>query len=169
VLIKRGQLAPGHHSIIRRVKADMEPARVKLMMVDNKRAVKGPDIDCASLLHLCHARCCSLQVKLSEEDIAGGRLRWNLDEPYILRQNPDHGYCENLQPNGGCGVYEDRPAACRAYDCRKDTRVWEDFEKKIPAATPYWIVPLGEWGKPREPSDTPATEAPDVADEPTEP
>jgi hypothetical protein len=30
-------------------------------------------------------------------------------------------------------VYEHRPAICRTYDCRKDPRIWIDFEKRIPA------------------------------------
>jgi hypothetical protein len=28
-------------------------------------------------------------------------------------------------------VHEHRPVPCRAYDCRKDNKIWLDFEKKI--------------------------------------
>jgi Fe-S-cluster containining protein len=90
-----------------------------------------------------------MDVKMSKEDLDEGRLRWNYEEPYLLRKNPDTGYCERLSPEGGCCVYDDRPAACRIYDCRNDKRVWEDFEKRIPAAPPYFIVPLGEWDMPK--------------------
>ena len=31
-----------------------------------------------------------------------------------------------------CGVYAQRPIPCRAYDCRRDARVWIDFENRIP-------------------------------------
>jgi hypothetical protein len=30
-------------------------------------------------------------------------------------------------------VYEKRLLVCRQYDCRKDTRVWTDWENKVPA------------------------------------
>lgn len=147
-LIERGQLGPGHHRLVRRIKADHAPLRVHLTMVDDKRSLRGPDIDCASLLHLCKARCCSFKVPLSKEDLAEHRLRWNLDEPYVLPRSVAHGYCENLRADGACQVYEDRPAVCRTYDCRTDRRVWSDFEQRIPAELPFTIVPLGAWDEP---------------------
>lgn len=147
LFVQRGQLARGHHSLIRRVKADHSPLKVHLTQVVDKRSVKVPDIDCASLMHLCRARCCSMDVAMSKEDLDEGRLGWNYEEPYLLRKNPATGYCEKLSPEGGCCVYDDRPAVCRTYDCRNDKRVWEDFEKRIPAEHPFFIVPLGEWDK----------------------
>lgn len=145
LLIKRGDLAPGHHRIARKVIADRSPIKVHLRVVENKRSIQGPDIDCASLLHLCHARCCSLRVQLSEEDLYEGRLKWDLQQPYLLRRSVETGYCENLDSKGRCCVYEDRPAVCRSFDCRKDPRVWQDFEKKIPAELPFHVTPLGDW------------------------
>jgi Fe-S-cluster containining protein len=145
LLVERGDLAPAHHRIAREVRADHSPRTVRLRVIENKRAIKGPDIDCASLLHLCHARCCSLQVELSPEDLEDRRLKWDLEEPYVLRRSAATGYCENLESSGRCCVYEDRPAMCRNYDCRKDPRVWKDFDNKIPVEPPYHIVPLGEW------------------------
>lgn len=147
-LIERGQLGPGHHGLARRVKADHSPLRVHLTMIDDKRAVTGPDIDCASLMHLCKARCCAFKVPLSKEDLEEKRLRWRIDEPYLLPRSVEHGYCENLRADGGCNVYEDRPAVCRQYDCRTDKRVWIDFEQRLPVETPYFLVPLGAWDDP---------------------
>ena len=31
-----------------------------------------------------------------------------------------------------CTIYERRPGLCRTYDCRGDTRIWLDFERRIP-------------------------------------
>ena len=145
LLIRRGQLGPGHSGLVRRVKADHSPARVHLTLVADKRAVQGSDVDCASLMHLCKARCCAMDVALSRQDIEEGRLRWDLDKPYLLAKNLDNGYCANLRPDGGCCAYDDRPAVCRQYDCRNDKRVWVDFEKRIPVDPPHFVVPLGEW------------------------
>jgi Fe-S-cluster containining protein len=42
------------------------------------------------------------------------------------------GYCTHLDRcTGGCRVYEQRPIPCRGYDCRKDKRIWLDFEKGV--------------------------------------
>jgi Fe-S-cluster containining protein len=38
-----------------------------------------------------------------------------------------------MTDDGDCTIYERRPGACRAYDCRRDARVWIDFEARIPA------------------------------------
>ena len=42
------------------------------------------------------------------------------------------GYCRHLDRKGcRCTVYANRPVPCRAYDCRKDKRIWADFENRI--------------------------------------
>jgi Fe-S-cluster containining protein len=38
-----------------------------------------------------------------------------------------------MNADGACTIYERRPGACRAYDCRNDRRVWLDFEARVPA------------------------------------
>jgi hypothetical protein len=30
-----------------------------------------------------------------------------------------------------CTVHQNRPVPCRAYDCRKDHRIWSDFDQRI--------------------------------------
>ena len=30
-----------------------------------------------------------------------------------------------------CAIHAHRPVPCRGYDCRKDKRIWENFEEKI--------------------------------------
>ena len=140
LLIERGHLAPAHGALLRRIRA-AAPGVVKLSMVTEKRAIASPDVDCASLLHLCKGRCCAMAVSLSEEDLRDRRLAWELQQPYLLRRDPDHGYCSYLGEHGRCQVYEDRPATCRQYDCRRDPRVWRDWEAREPAPLPWHLVP----------------------------
>ena len=92
----------------------------------------GVEIDCENRVHLCRAACCRLTVGLSTEDVKEGLLRWETHMPYALAHARD-GYCVHMEPGTcRCTVYEHRPIPCRAYDCRKDERIWVDFEKRIP-------------------------------------
>jgi Fe-S-cluster containining protein len=91
------------------------------------------EIDCASRLHLCHAACCRLRFALSEQDIEESIVQWSVREPYLNRQTDD-GYCAHIGPDRFCGIYENRPSICRSYDCRKDSRIWVDFDARIPNA-----------------------------------
>ena len=82
-------------------------------------------------LHICHAICCRLDFALSKQDIEEGILKWNLGRPYMIAKDVD-GYCQHLNRDTcQCTVREYRPVPCRGYDCRKDKRIWFDFEKGI--------------------------------------
>jgi Fe-S-cluster containining protein len=131
LLIARGQLAPGHRKLVGKLRDTGR--RVRLEQIDHKREVVSPDIDCAANFSLCKGRCCSFSVSLSPEDLREGRLAWDLEDPYVLRRDAATGYCACLGADGGCSVYEDRPAVCRSYDCREDRRVWLDYAKRVPA------------------------------------
>jgi hypothetical protein len=98
--------------------------------VPKREWAEVPEIDCASRIHLCHATCCRLRIGLSTEDVKEGVLRWDLSAPYSLAKRPD-GWCVHCGKDGSCGVYEARPIPCRAYDCRRDPRIWEDFDAGI--------------------------------------
>ncbi|HET9624891.1 MAG TPA: YkgJ family cysteine cluster protein [Kofleriaceae bacterium] len=101
----------------------------------DKYAVSGPaDLDCAALLPLCLGRCCRLTFALSFQDLDEGQVRWDYRQPYRIRQRADDGYCVHSdRETRGCAVYAARPATCRRYDCRNDARIWDDFERRIPA------------------------------------
>jgi len=106
---------------------------IKLGPGGDKYAAVSPQIDCASLMHLCKARCCRLQVALDFQDLDDG-LRWEYSRPYELRRRPEDGYCAySERTTHRCGCYDKRPSICRTYDCREDKRVWDDFAAKKPA------------------------------------
>lgn len=109
-------------------------AGVAVANIPDKYALTNlPQIDCEARLPLCQARCCKLRFALSVQDLDERVVRWNYGAPYNIAQRDD-GYCVHNEPNGGCGVYTHRPGICRTYDCRRDRRIWVDFEQRIPAA-----------------------------------
>lgn len=98
----------------------------------DKYALKDlPDIDCASIIPICKARCCQLSVFCSAQDLDEGVVKWDYSRPYRIRKREDN-YCVHSEPETKqCGIYDKRPAICRTYDCRKDRRIWRDFDQRI--------------------------------------
>lgn len=91
----------------------------------------GVEIDCGSRLALCRGACCRLTFALTVQDLEEGRVKWELGRPYMIRHDED-GYCHHIERGTKrCGLYENRPVVCRSYDCRKDKRIWEDFENRV--------------------------------------
>lgn len=88
-------------------------------------------IDCEDRLHLCKAACCRLSFALSREDLDEGALRWDFRAPYMIARG-ENGYCAHIDRRScRCTAYDQRPVTCRGYDCRKDDRIWQDFEKMV--------------------------------------
>lgn len=118
-------------TVLREAERASRDAGVEIAAVDDKYALTGlPRIDCEARLPLCLARCCTLPFVLSAQDLDEGVARWDYARPYLIRRR-DSGYC--VHNEGGCTIYEGRPAACRLYDCRKDRRIWVDFDARVPA------------------------------------
>jgi hypothetical protein len=113
--------------------ADKEEPLVKLGEPVDKYALGPlPDIDCAALMPLCKARCCTLTVWCSVQDLDERVVQWDYSRPYQLRRRDD-GYCGHSEPaTFRCTIYAQRPAVCRTYDCRNDRRIWRDFARRIP-------------------------------------
>ena len=106
--------------------------RVSLDTGVSKYDVESVSPPCDELLPICKARCCSLSFALSTEDLDEGVIRWDYGQPYLIRQRASDKYCVHNHPDSrGCTVHEYRPRVCRVYDCRKDERIWVDFEQRI--------------------------------------
>ena len=72
-LILRGQLPASFKRLAAKIQAD-RGTKIRLSLVTDKYEVESPDIDCASRIHLCGARCCSFEVALSPQDIAEKKI-----------------------------------------------------------------------------------------------
>ena len=109
----------------------------------------GVEIDCASRIPLCHATCCRLPFALSKQDVREGIVRWDLGQPYMIDQGAD-GCCNHLDRSArACTIWNNRPVPCRGFDCRKDKRIWLDFDKRIPNPAinqPDWARSLAAVG-----------------------
>lgn len=140
VLIARGLVEPdaleARAATLAAAQAASHLVRVHLGLVHDKYAIASPpadELDCAALLPLCKAKCCRLWFPLTRQDLDEGVVRWDHERPYSIRREAD-GWCTHLdRAGGGCGVYAQRPAACRAFDCRRDPRIWRDFAARLPA------------------------------------
>jgi Fe-S-cluster containining protein len=123
-----------HLTVLRENERAQGEAGVMVANIPDKYALADlPQIDCAARLPLCRARCCTFSFPLSVQDLDERVVRWNYAAPYRIAQRPD-GCCVHLGEGGECGVYANRPGVCRSYDCRRDPRIWVDFERRIPAA-----------------------------------
>ena len=99
--------------------------------IDKYASTEMVAIDCENRVHLCQAACCKLPFALSKQDVHEGVIHWDLGQPYMIAQGAN-GYCTHLESGARrCTVREQRPLPCRAYDCRKDKKIWLDFEKHI--------------------------------------
>lgn len=106
--------------------------QVMLSKAEDKYSGEGEVIiDCVSRLHLCRAACCTFRFYLGPQDLDEGIVKWDYGNPYWVRQR-DNKYCYHSNPDSLlCQIHENRPYVCRVYDCRKDKRVWTDFEQGI--------------------------------------
>ncbi len=101
------------------------------MRVDNNSRTPADyvPVNCAERMHICHAVCCRLSFALSAPEIEGGHVKWDLGQPYYIRQERD-GYCTHSNhETRACGIYANRPHVCRIYSCANDERIWKDFER----------------------------------------
>lgn len=128
-LVLRGQLPPRFKHLAGKVRG--EKSTVRLSLFRDKYAIPSSDVDCAERFPICRARCCKFDVTLSAQDVDEGKLQFEIDQPYVLRKHPTTGKCLHAGDNGECGAYAIRPGQCRSYDCRRDSRIWIDFEARI--------------------------------------
>ncbi len=87
------------------------------------------EVNCEERLAVCKAVCCKLNFALTVEEIESGNAKWDLGQPYYVRQK-ENGYCTHFNKNSQCcSIYTERPGVCKKYSCANDNRIWTDFEK----------------------------------------
>jgi Fe-S-cluster containining protein len=167
ILIGSEVLNPGHRRVFEKTShyaTRGSAPKVKLRIVGNKYEFPNSEVDCEARFPLCHARCCSFTFALSQQDVEEGKVLWELEDPYVIRHEPD-GYCSHLDRDTlFCTIREHRPATCRGYDCRGDTRIWIDFDKRIPAPMPEGLLQLTRrvpGMQPAIPSENPTEKSPE--------
>jgi len=115
-----------------RIVDDRSTGRLNLADCEDKYTTPAEGPDCTALLPICKGRCCTLHFALSTQDLDEGVIRWDYGKPYAIRQRIEDGYCTHNHPTGRfCTVYHHRPRPCRQYDCRKDARIWADFDARV--------------------------------------
>ncbi len=94
-------------------------------------AVEPVDLDCNAHHAVCDAACCtSFNVFLTADEAASNKYLWDVAMPYRLLVDDD-GRCVYFDNVGHrCTIWQDRPAACRNFDCRDDGRIWDDYASR---------------------------------------
>ena len=104
---------------------NINKVNVKLTSISNSEPIS--DVPCGS----CNLCCNILAPYLTPEEVSSGKYPISLVQPTeeMLTIDPTigpivsmfkskHGGCSMLVDDK-CSIYEDRPIACRQYDCRK--------------------------------------------------
>jgi hypothetical protein len=122
--------------------ADTSARRVWLRQPEEKYGFQGSlDPGCDRRIHICHAVCCRLPLMLTRQDVEEGIVEWDHEQPYWNAQDDD-GYCVHLdRGRARCTVHAARPVPCRAFTCRDDPRIWQDYEAMVlnaAATSPEW-------------------------------
>lgn len=98
-----------------------------MIRMDPEPPVPDASVECRQRMHICNGVCCRLSFPLSIAEIEGGKVKWELGKPYFVRKNHG-GVCVHQTIDCRCGVYEHRPQVCRTYSCKKDERIWKDYD-----------------------------------------
>jgi Fe-S-cluster containining protein len=138
-LLKRALMSLGQTGVMERRRIEKElilelfpPKQVRPglgISVAHGQTTVTSEEDCSARVHLCRQACCRIfDVPLNAGEVESGRFDWNPRSPYSLHKN--HMGCVHLV-EGKCQIYHNRPATCFTYSCKKDTRIWEDYEKMV--------------------------------------
>ena len=120
------------------------------LTIASEDAAKQPDaiVDCTTRRPQCKAACCSFyRIALTEREVRGGQLLWDLGAPYTLPRAAA-GHCAYLDAGKlACTVWHNRPHVCRKFDCSSDREIWHDFETMVP--TERVVAMSRKHGKPK--------------------
>ncbi len=111
---------------------DEQVSKVHLVETTDKYAQGGEVlIDCESRYLICEGVCCKFWFALSVQDLDESIVKWDYKQPYGIARDKDGCCIHRDHSTYKCTIYENRPLICKTYDCRRDKRIWIDFENKI--------------------------------------
>jgi Fe-S-cluster containining protein len=99
---------------------------------NGKTTFVGDGAPCESRWATCRGGCCTLRFALTPEEVEAGHVQWHPDHPFQIAQGPDGRCVHQDRETGHCTIYENRPAICRNYSCKKDSRIWANYEEVEP-------------------------------------
>lgn len=123
---------------------EIYPSMHQMMLELREKQLTGPrlsdpadptldpkDLDCSAHHPTCGAACCSsFSVLLTTDEVRSGKYLWDLAYPYRLLVDSD-GTCVYFDRDKlGCSIWQDRPTACRVFDCRTDGRIWDEYPSR---------------------------------------
>jgi hypothetical protein len=103
-------------------------AGIAISFDNEEKTIDYITVNCEERLHICKAVCCQLQFALTIDEIETGKIKWDLGQPYFIRQTKNGCCVHKYSTNHKCSIYENRPGICRKYSCANDKRIWNDFE-----------------------------------------
>lgn len=134
VLINKGLISQEEISnAAEKVKNEMEESGEMVgpgiaLNADNTIVHEEVTVDCQKRYPICKGICCKLQFALTVGEVESGNIKWDLGQPYYIRQTAS-GVCIHQDPEAKtCGIYHNRPGICRYYSCEHDERIWKDFQ-----------------------------------------
>lgn len=107
----------------------------------------GMEIEVSNKCDLCtNSKCCTYvtqQIDTPRSKYDFEILLWQVSHPQVGAYKDEDGWflifdavpCSHLQPNGRCGIYEDRPTICRSHEndfCEYDAPAEDGFELYFP-------------------------------------
>lgn len=126
--------------VIKAFLEDAEAGLIGIQIAKPKPEAEHAEVDCESLLPLCHGACCWLNVPLTVDEVKAGRFAINCEMPFFMVTHPSKQCLHHADDK--CAIYKERPMVCRIYRCKGDRRVWTDFDRKIVGPLPRRIESL---------------------------
>lgn len=131
-IVTQGELEAIHGQVYSALMTHRQNNYTGPMVTPEDVPVQAADLDCAAHHSKCGAACCSsFHVFLTPEEARSNRYLWDLTVPYRLLADDD-GTCVYFDRESlGCSIWQERPKACRNFDCRSDGRVWHDYPNRV--------------------------------------
>lgn len=97
---------------------------------EEDEGVPDANVNCSSRIKDCKAVCCTFRFALTKDEVQKGFIKHDTKRPFFIARDKD-GSCPHLDRSTlKCLIWSERPLRCRRYDCRDDSEIWPEEEKK---------------------------------------